>query len=330
MNLPGPLRLEPVCLQKVWAAPALADVVGAHLEAPANTGEVWLASGRGQVTPVAQGLLKGLGLDEVTARWPEWILGSGLKGKAEFPLLLKILSVGQWLSVQVHPDDQAARRLENEPWGKTEAWRVLEAKDGAQIVLGLAPGLDRAGVKRALEQGELVQALAKVPARPGDTFHIPAGTIHATGPGLTIFEIQQASDVTYRFYDWDRLGDDGKPRELHQEKALQVMSEDPPGRPVPAKELAAGGNQVSLLVEDKYFGLLECRLGETYETGWGGQRPRVLFALSGRAQINPGQSGFEPEVMEAGQSWLIPAGLDKTTVTPLEGRAHILESVALG
>ncbi len=331
----GPFRLEPVFLSKIWAAPEIAGPLGPLLGAPPRTGEVWLASDRHQVTKVAQGEPAGLGLDQVVRRWPRELLGQGGDGGGDggggqedgqgFPLLIKILSVGDWLSVQVHPDDQAARRLENEPWGKSEAWLVLAAEPGAEIVMGLKPGADRAAVEAALAAGRLGEVLAKVPAREGEVFHLPAGTVHATGPGLTIFEIQQASDVTYRFYDWDRLGEDGKPRELHQEKALEVMQVSGPGAATPPRELAAGDNRCQLLVEDPHFALIKAELGRPYRPWFAAPALRLIFALAGQGALAwPGGQA----ALRAGQCWCLPHSLEEVEIQPEVGLT-ILESVAL-
>lgn len=324
MTGPGPLLLQPLFLTKIWAAPRLAEPWGSLWGAPASTGEVWLASDRHHVTPVAEGELAGMGLDEVAARWPGWIMGEA--SPAGFPLLLKILSVGDWLSVQVHPDDQAAKRLENEPWGKSEAWHVLAAAPGAEIVMGLKPGVDKPALERALAENRLPETLAKASARTGDTFHLQAGTVHATGPGLTIFEIQQASDVTYRFYDWDRPGDDGKLRPLHQAKALEVMAVSGPGRPRPPEVLAETPNRVEVLVLDAHFELRKCtiRLAQLLERQ-SPPRARLIFVLAGRGRLTSPGREFAPRDLETGQTWLVPAGLQAVEVFPAEPELTLLE-----
>ena len=226
---PGPFPLKPIFLPKVWAAPRFAGPMAEDLAPPDGTGEIWLASGREHITPVAAGPLAGMGLDQVVDEHRDWMLGDG--SWPCFPLILKLLSVGDWLSVQVHPNDDDARRLENEPWGKSEAWLITHAEPGAEIILGLQT---RASTKRRLNKP---WPRASCPASwPGSrprrviSFICRPGTVHATGPGLCLFEIQQASDVTYRFYDWDRPGTDGKPRELHQAKALEAMHISGPGQ----------------------------------------------------------------------------------------------------
>jgi len=301
----GFLRLEPVFLPKVWATEALSPELTRVLQPPAGTGEVWLASDRHYPTPVAEGKLAGVGLDELMDRWPQWIAGS--TAHAGFPLLFKILSVGQWLSVQVHPDDEAAARLEGEPWGKSEAWHVLSAKPGAHIIHGLEPGVDRDQLAQALADDRIGDTLARVPAAAGDTFHLTAGTVHAPGPGLTILEIQQSSDVTYRFFDWDRPGLDGAMRELHIDKAVEVMRVTGPGAPTPPTPRAADQPGVHLLVEDPHFYLLKCDVTGSYAPQKMSPGPRLLFFLNGGGRlVTP---GLAPQTVASGQTWLIPAGL---------------------
>lgn len=325
----GPFRLEPVFLPKVWAAPAIAGPLGPVLHAPERTGEVWLASHRHSITKVMGGPwnheMYGLGLDEVCKQWPADLLGPDHADDGSFPLLIKILSVGDWLSVQVHPDDEAARRLENEPWGKSEAWLVLGAENNAEIVMGLTPGADRDAVQQAVAQGRMPEVLAKIPARENDVFHLPAGLVHATGPGLTIFEIQQASDVTYRFYDWDRPGDDGQPRELHVDKALQAMGADGPGSPTQPRELQGPPNRVSLLVDDPHFALIKAELEEPYQPFLAQPALRLLFVLDGSGSLSWNQQQAE---IQPGQTWCLPHGLEGVEILPAPNLC-ILESVAL-
>ncbi|MBI5522115.1 MAG: class I mannose-6-phosphate isomerase [Desulfarculus sp.] len=318
----GPLPLAPLCLDKVWASPTLAAPWDGLWPAPPNTGEIWLASDRLHVTPVAAGPLAGQGLDQVLARWPQWFLGQD-RGDS-LPILLKILNVGQWLSVQVHPGDEAARRLENEPWGKSESWHVLGAAPGAEIIMGLKLGVDQAQMARATAQGGLPALLARVPAKAGDTFHLPAGTVHATGPGLVICELQQASDVTYRFYDWDRPGSDGKLRPLHQDKALAVMTLAGPGAPQAPRLLEDGPNRLELLVEDPHFALLGAQVREPYQPHWGGRRLRLVTVLAGQGRWQ----GAQAPNLAPGQTWLLPAGQEGLTLLPAPGGLTLLESLA--
>lgn len=151
-----------------------------------------------------------------------------MAGLGRFPLLAKILFTSDKLSVQVHPDDEFARAHEREPWGKSEVWYVLEAEAGAWVRVGLAQSPARPDLGSLLGAPAIEDALRKIPVRRGDVVSIPAGTLHSIGPGLILCEIQQYSDVTYRVYDYDRPGFDGRPRELHLEKARAAVKTDTP------------------------------------------------------------------------------------------------------
>ncbi|MCB2227443.1 MAG: class I mannose-6-phosphate isomerase [Desulfarculaceae bacterium] len=303
----GALRLEPVFLPKVWA-PAQFPAAWQKLYAPPPmTGEVWLASDRLHVTPVAVGPLAGQGLDKLVARWPEYILGPGVSGG--FPLLLKLLNVDQWLSVQVHPNDALAARLESEPWGKSEAWHILAARPGAELVHGLRRGVKRADVARALEQGGLQELVAHVPAGAGDTFTVPGGTLHTAGPGVFFLEVQQASDVTYRLYDWDRAQDPANPRPLHHAKGMEALKLTHPGRPLAPRPLPAEKGRRELLVQNSSFGLLEYELNGSAPLARDGQGPGLLLVARGSARLSFPGGEHPDQALRPGQCWLLPAGL---------------------
>lgn len=319
----GPLNLAPVFVQKVWASPQLPPPLNRFWSPPPDTGEIWLASDHLRVTPVASGPLAGMGLDEVIRRWPEWLLGPDRGGR--LPLLLKVLSVGQWLSVQVHPGDEAARRLEGEPWGKSEAWLILDAQPGAEMILGLKPGVDRAGVKQAVERADLAGVLGRRPVISGETYLIEPGTVHSPGPGITLFEVQQASDVTYRLYDWDRPGLDGRPRDLHIAQALEVLNPAAPAEPRTPQARQDGPVRIEDLASSPHFNLRRVSLTAPYRPQ-PGRGPVLWVALSGKGRL---EYNSEPaQEMAAGQCWLLPAGLDQVSLNPLEAPLVILESLA--
>lgn len=166
--------------------------------------------------------------------------GDAVTGWGRFPLLAKFLFTADKLSVQVHPEDEFARRHEGEPWGKSEVWYVLEAEPGAWVRVGLKQEVGRTELERIFGSPAVEQGLRQIPLRPGDVVSIPAGTLHSIGPGLVLCEIQQYSDVTYRVYDYERLGLDGQRRWLHLEKARAAVHLNTPeaGRlcPPPLKE----------------------------------------------------------------------------------------------
>lgn len=180
--------------------------------------------------------------DPTGAKLPELIAryGAAFAGRyagETFPLLLKLLDAKDNLSVQVHPNDAYANAHENGKLGKTEAWLILSAEEGSQLVYGIRPGVTLPQLRAACRQGAAVEPLLRrVSVKPGDVCFIPAGCVHAIGPGIVLYEIQQSSDVTYRFYDWDRVDSQGRKRELHLDKALDVTDLTFALDPVPAPD----------------------------------------------------------------------------------------------
>jgi mannose-6-phosphate isomerase len=211
-----PLRLKPIFHERVWGGDRLRP------GSPGPIGEAWVVYGE---CLIDGGKWHGRKLGEVSELAGVDLLGGSLVRQMgnRFPLLVKLLHSRDWLSVQVHPDDEQAVKHEGEGhFGKTEAWHVLEADEGARVVYGLNGNWSRADLKRLAEAGEFERALNYLPVHAGDTLFTPAGCVHAIGPGLFIYEVQQTSDITYRLYDWNRPASDG--RALHLEKGLDVIS----------------------------------------------------------------------------------------------------------
>lgn len=319
-----PFRLEPVFLTKVWGANQLPPGLQTIYKAPPRTGEIWLASDRHHVTKVVGGSLDGLGLDELVGRWPGELTGD--PGAEFFPLLLKVLSVGQWLSVQVHPNDQQARDLEGEPWGKNEAWHVIAAEPGAEIIHGLNHPLPPNALRGVIDKGMLADLLARVPVVTGMTYAIPAGTIHATGPGLTILEIQQASDVTYRIYDWDRPGTDGNLRPLHLDKALEVMNTSGPGQAEDPQTLQGQPNGSRRLVAMEPFELWHRFIDEQYQSREDGLL-RLWYVADGEGSLH--HDGEKIAELAPGHCWVLPASAAPPMVNPGPQGLDLMESVSL-
>lgn len=224
MTKPYPLLFQPEFKERVWGGRAL-EQFGLNIP-EGHIGEGWMiADHPNGTTSVVNGELAGLGLDQVREQLgSEWF---GKKGFSEvngrFPLLIKLLDCNDDLSVQVHPTDDYEGLPKGE-LGKTEMWYVLDAKPDAKIIYGLKEGVTREDLRHALESGKVMDSLQEVPVKAGDTFYIPAGTVHALCAGVVVAEIQQNSDTTYRIYDYNRPGLDGKPRELHIEDSLNVTA----------------------------------------------------------------------------------------------------------
>lgn len=198
---------------------------------------------------------QGRTLETLIALYGERLTGKGLS--SPFPLLLKLIDAKDRLSVQVHPDDAYAKKHENK-LGKTEAWIILYADEGAQLVYGVRENVTKEALMNASLQGAAVEKLLRfVPVRAGDAFYIPAGTVHAIGGGIVLYEIQQSSDVTYRFYDWDRTDAQGKKRELHLKKALDVTDTERRLDAVIPKPLPLDGTGERSLVLDSPFFTVE-------------------------------------------------------------------------
>jgi mannose-6-phosphate isomerase len=189
-------------------------------------------------------------LSELLATYGTDLVGRSNNPDEGFPLLAKFLDANDWLSIQVHPNDDQAAELEGEPRGKTEAWIVLHAEPDAQLVIGVQPGTSREDMAAAIRAGTLEDMVVYADVRAGDILLLKANTVHALGPGIVIYEIQQSSDTTYRLYDWNRVGLDGKPRDLHIEKGVAVSNVDYLPQ---IRRFGHRANPVITLVENKYF-----------------------------------------------------------------------------
>lgn len=213
-----PVRLRPVILQKMWGGTALRERLGKPDEG-GRAGESWEASARaGLESTVLDGPAAGWTLDRYLAAMGDDFYGGPAPADG-FPLLVKFIGPSDWLSVQVHPGDGAAGPGEA---GKSEAWLVLDAPPGGRLVYGVNCG--RETFETALREGGLRRCLRWLPVKAGDVVNIPAGTAHALGPGMLVYEIQQSSDTTYRAYDWDRAdARTGRPRALHLRQALEAI-----------------------------------------------------------------------------------------------------------
>lgn len=225
----------------VWGGRALGERFGKALPDSGRYGESWEVSAHPHhVSKVGEGPLKGATLTELTSEHAEELFGRQAPADGAFPLLVKLLDCEELLSIQVHPDDQRARRLTNgrEHFGKTEAWVVLEVGPKGKIFAGLRPGVGAEDVRRHLESGTLEKCLHAFAPKPGDCVFLKAGTVHAVGHGVVMAEVQQSSDATFRLYDWNRPGPDGLPRPLHIAESLESIDwKAGPVNPVPGYPL---------------------------------------------------------------------------------------------
>jgi mannose-6-phosphate isomerase len=216
-----PFLLAPVYHEIVWGGRKMETHLGKALPPGIRCGEAWELHDTAQV---ASGEHAGQPLSELVARFGTALIGEGNDPAQGMPLLIKFIDANDWLSVQVHPDDADCHRLEGLPRGKNEAWYIVDADPDAALINGVQDGVSASAIADALASGTLRPLLSQVTVQPDDALLMRAGTLHAIGPGLLVYEVQQSCSITYRLYDWDRLGLDGMPRPLHIDKAMQVLN----------------------------------------------------------------------------------------------------------
>ena len=225
MFMEKPVAFRPYFEEKIWGDARLKEI----LNKPApyeRTGESWeISAVRGKDSVVEGGVFHGMRLRDLW-EWLDEDFWGGMKAEYKaFPLLIKYIDADDDLSVQVHPDDEMAARLHGS-YGKNEAWYIMQADPGAALYLGFREGVTEIDYLQKLSEGRLEDILRRVPVKGGEMFYIPAGTVHAIGKGILLAEVQQTSDITYRIYDWNRPGLDGKPRPLHTDRAREAIRFD--------------------------------------------------------------------------------------------------------
>lgn len=253
-----PILLQPAAKDYLWGGNRLNDDFGKKIDM-SPLAETWECSTHPDgVSYVANGRYKGQNLREVLSRHPNWLGSHPLQltnGKPELPILIKLIDAKKDLSVQVHPNDEYARVHEKGSLGKTEMWYVLAAKPDATLVYGFNQDMERERVKREIENGSIGRFLNHVPVKKDDLFYIEAGMVHAIGSGVMVAEIQESSNLTYRMYDYDRVDKNGKKRDLHIDKALEVANLSSSAEPrQPMRVLKyKNGCASELLTRCKYF-----------------------------------------------------------------------------
>src|SRR5438093_10018732 len=270
-----PLLMQPAFDPRPWGTKDLSPIYPNHWFNE-NIGESWLT---GDECKVANGPLAGKSLANLARQFGRELIGDAPRDPNRFPLLLKFLFPNEKLSVQVHPDDEAARAV-GEPWGKTECWYVVEAKPGSQIALGLKRGVTKAQLEKAIEQQTAEDLLNWIKVHAGDMIYVAGGTVHTLGPGSIIVETQQQSDTTFRLYDY------GRPRELHLERGMHVIKERAPSgkvRPQAFSNLDRNGNRLRQLVASEYFAVQAFELSskQAFHELPGRSSAQILVAIEG-------------------------------------------------
>ena len=305
-----PLTFKPIFKTRPWGGRNIEKLYGKPLPTTEPVGESWEISDRPpDVSVIANGPLAGKDLRWLMEQHRRDVLGASATTSGPFPLLVKILDAEQTLSVQVHPPAHVAKRLGGEP--KTEMWYVTHARPDAVLYVGLKRGVTREEFERRMREGSVAEALHRVPVLAGDVMFLPSGRLHAIGGGLVIFEIQQNSDTTYRVFDWNRLGLDGKPRELHPEASLASIdfTDYEPGL-ITSKYSPNPKFAVRLLVDDPLFKVDACRVQRRARFHLRSDALQILGIVRGRLLVTHGESELE---VKAGEFCLLPASLGRVS-----------------
>jgi len=295
-----PLKFRPIYKQRIWGGQKLREVFGKDLPSDEKIGESWeLADLPDDKSVITNGKLKGQTLISAIEKCPVEITGEPYF-EGPFPLLIKFLDAQDVLSVQVHPDKHTVERLgEGQP--KTECWYIISAEPGAVIYKGLKKDITKSQFAEAIQKGDVADLLAKVPVEAGQCHFLPAGTAHTIGPGLLIAEIQLPSDTTYRVFDWNRVDEAGKPRELHIEQALESIHFNRPEDELPV-------TTIGRLVNCEYFIIDKGHQAKNCEALLSPGEMKTLIILSGCGTIL-GTDGYNVE-FKAGDCLLIPAAYE--------------------
>jgi len=301
-----PLIFHPLFKERVWGGRKLAEIYHKPLPPGVPIGESWEISDRpGDVSVIANGPLAGQDLHWLVERHAPELLGATQRAHGRFPLLIKILDAQETLSLQVHPPPAKAAELGGE--SKTEMWYIADAAPGAEIFVGLKRGVTRADFERKIQAGAVADCLHRLSVQPGDAMFLPSGRVHAIGAGLVIFEIQQNSDTTYRVFDWNRVGLDGKPRALHLDQSLASIDfNDFEPALIRGEPAETGPATTQTLVSNPLFKVEVCRLQTGQSMLFSSSNPRIIGLVEGRVVATDGVNSVE---LGKGQFCLVPAGL---------------------
>jgi mannose-6-phosphate isomerase len=309
-----PARLEPIFSPRPWGAHSLAPLFPEKANLAQPLGEAWLT---GNECHFASGPFTGKKLGEAWPQMPvEWT-GTEINSRdTDFPLLVKFIFAREKLSVQVHPDDVYAALHEQAAGGrgKTEMWYVTDAAPGAEVLVGLKPNVTPESFRRAIADASLEDSLQHIPLRPGDTMFVPAGTAHTIGAGLTLCEIQQSSDLTYRVYDYNRRDASGKSRELHLDKAFDVIRFGAQrGGKVSPLTLQRDGVTKTFFAACRYFATERWQFAKPVTTRTSPQHFELWIVIEGAGSLRWAQ---ESATFATAQVWLVPAALGQFQIVP--------------
>lgn len=303
-----PLLMKPFCSQRPWGGERLASVLGKEVPATGGPyGEAWELSDHpaGRST-IANGPYAGREFGDLLREFPGDTCGTH-EALERYPLLVKYIDAAQDLSIQVHPNDAQAPTGE---LGKTECWLIMACDDGAEMIHGLAEDVTSDSLAKAARKGEMEPCLRRVKIRPGDFIYIPAGTVHAILSSALVCEVQQSSNTTYRLWDWNRQ----PARELHVADACQVAQYGEQPRPIETNVNDLPGGQWHNLIRNEYFEALACNgaTGATIHLDRDNPSGQILNVLAGDGRLTT--HGCAAETLTTGQTWFLPAGMDKVAI----------------
>jgi mannose-6-phosphate isomerase len=309
-----PIHLRASLHETIWGGQNLAHFAGKPVPPGAKIGESWETEVSDQAINLPY---QGHQLSDLVAAFGELLLGSQALAifGPRFPLLAKFIDAQDNLSVQVHPGDEYARQHEHGKLGKTEAWYILHAEPGAALIHGLQRPVTREEVQQAITSVTLESLVHEEPVQAGDVVFVPAGTVHAIGAGIVLYELQEYSDVTYRLYDYGRLTPEGKPRDLHIDRSLDVMHYEPTAlhkvRPLALND-ASAGNLHRCLVACRYFVLEELGFQGLLNGTTSSTSCQILSLLDGECALRSSQD--EPLRLSKGDTVVLPAQLGAYTL----------------
>lgn len=312
-----PLQFEPILKERIWGGEKLKTLLNKPIVSQI-TGESWeLSTVEGDVSVVANGVLKGKSLMEIIDENPSEILGTRVYERfgKQFPLLFKYLDAREDLSIQVHPNDELAKVRHNS-FGKTEMWYVVQADIDSRIIVGFKENSNKEEYVKHLNDNTLVSILDDVKVKKGDVFFLETGTVHAIGAGLVVAEIQQTSDITYRLYDFDRIDAQGNKRELHVDMALDAINYD---KVETQKKYDSINNTSNVVVDCPYFTTNFIPLEGKFEIIKSKESFTVYMCTEGSFEIE--YDGFKHSYLK-GDTVLVPAVINAFT---LNGKASVLE-----
>ena len=321
-----PYKLKSVYMELVWGGNKFKDILNRKPDNAGNLGESWeVCDHKRGISIVTNGIDAGMNIRDIIARDGENFLGK-LPVPApgnRFPLMVKYIDAGDSLSVHVHPDDEYGMVYNGEP-GKTEMWYIMQADENSEIIAGLTQNTTIEDFEYELNNGDPGKLLHRIKVVAGDSIFIPAGRIHAITKGVFILEIQQNSDSTFRFYDWGRVGLDGKPRELHLKEAFEVSDwhDYEPTMDKPKSSMINGTSSENL-AHCQYFTVDKYNLLTSIDITPGGKSFHIINCVSGKAKIlwNDGE-----ETVNYGDTVLIPASMEKITLIPDDNHCVIIDS----